>query len=641
MHAFFLVILGLTSTNAFAQAELNVPDITVLGNTGKSSAENTHVTSELSGARLKRKRQATLGETLAREPGVASSYFGPNASRPVIRGMEGDRVRVLEGGMGVLDASAASPDHAVAMDPLIVDRMEIVRGPATLLYGTQAMGGVVNMVSKRVPEARAEAWNGKSEVRYSSVDQGRSAGASVNGPVHKDWVLHVDGSARAAEDYEAPAEGRIFNSFNQTQTGAFGGSYLFANGFLGSAFSIYESRYGTIVEREVSIKMRQRRWDLAGRIEREGFIRSVRVKNSLSWYQHEEFEGAEVGTTFRNRGDEARIDLQHKTWDGWDGSIGLQFNGFVFGAQGEEAFLPESENATTALFLFEERKEGSVRPSFGFRAERASVLAREDARFGPERSREFLGLSAALGLNYELNARDSLLLNGAWTSRPPNYQELFAEGPHVATASYELGDADLGLERAASLELAWRRRAEVGEWRVGAFLQDTDDFVELSPSGLTDAGSGLPIFAYQSVTARLYGAELEYRRSFDGLIPGARVDMEFKVDALRGLNRDTGDGLPRMTPVRETFGLVAKGDGWQADLEVQHAEAQTQTARFETSTKPHTLVNAGAEWNPADWGVFARLNNAFDVEARSHVSIIKDIAPLPGRSFVAGLQASF
>jgi iron complex outermembrane receptor protein len=654
-----------SSLTVYAQEDVRVPDITVFGAAAKSSTlDFVPTVGELSGTRLQRKKQSTVGETLAHETGVTSSQFGPNASRPVIRGMDGDRIRVLQNGTGVLDASAASPDHGVAIDPLVVDRIEIVRGPGALLYGSNAIGGVVNMVTTRIPERLPEKPTGRAEGKLSSTDLGRSAGLGVEAPVGSHWVVHADGSVRGADDYHVPGfartaevrnaeplepedKGRVYNSFNHTGSEAVGTSYVFNGGFVGTSFSNYNSKYGTVAERPVHIDMLQQRWDMAGEWRDLGVFKSISAKNTYSHYKHDEMEDGELGTTFKNDGDEARVDLSHIEAAGFSGVFGVQANTFRFSAHGEEAFLPSTDNQTYSLFLFEEKAQGTLRPSFGARFDAAQVRSKDDANFGAGRTKSFDGGSFSLGFLYQLTASDAVVLNGAYTERAPNYEELFANGRHVATRQNEVGDPNLRKERSQSLELSWRHKSAEAQGSLGVFVQDFKDYIALSPSGVMDGDPDEPfeIFNYRAVDARFYGAEAEYRHKLPSLLPGGTLEAEIKGDMVRGINRVTGGNLPRMTPVRESLGLIYKANRFQTDLEIERSERQTRTAPNESRTDAYTLVNVGVEMPIraayASLSAFGRINNLFDVEARNHVSVLKDIAPLPGRNFILGVQASF
>ncbi|MGZ3721441.1 MAG: TonB-dependent receptor, partial [Bdellovibrionales bacterium] len=573
------------------------------------------------------------------------SQFGPNASRPVIRGQEGDRVKILQNGTGVLDASAASQDHAVAVEPLTIEKIEIVRGPAALLYGSNVVGGVVNMVSNRIPEKIPPKFEGKGESRFSSTDMGRSLGVGVNAAAGEHLAIHGDASERAADDYHSSA-GRVKNSFNQTGSGALGASYVFDQGFIGTAFSDYESKYGTLVEEFSHINMLQQRWDISGERRDVGFFKSIRAKNSYSHYKHDEvIQGGNLGTSFKNDGDEARVDLRHKSFSGISGAFGVQANTFVFSAKGDESFIPSTNNRSYSAFAFEEREGGEIKPSLGLRLDSSQVASKDDPKFGAGQTKSFIGGSAALGLLYQITPENSVMLNGGYTERAPNYEELFAKGPHAATAQFETGDTNLKQEKSQSAELTWKHKGEKFYGSLGAFIQDFHNYISLAPTGVTDPGTGFLMFNYVPVDARFYGIELEYHYKLPSLIPGGTLEAEFKGDSLRGVNRQSGENLPRITPIRETIGLVYKADRFQTDLEVQRSEKQTLTAPNETNTGAYTFLNLGVEapvrMDFAAFSIFARANNIFDAEGKNHVSVIKEASPLPGRSFVLGLQANF
>ncbi len=640
-----VLVLSFFSSVAWSQTDMSVPSINVYGTPKSSALDSVPTVSELSGQKLQRKKQSTIGETLAHETGVSSTFFGPNASRPVIRGQEGDRVRVLQNGTGVLDASAASQDHAVALDPLAIERVEIVRGAAALLYGSSAVGGVVNISTNRIPEKLPEKFNGKAEARGSSTDLGRGGGVALNSAVGSHVAVHADGSARAAEDYHSHGNERVYNSFNRAGSEAAGVSYVGERGFIGTSFSNYESSYGTVAERFVHINMMQQRLDLEGEVRDWGGLKSLRGKVSSSAYKHDEMEEEGLGTTFKNQGNEGRLEFRHPTMFGFTGLFGLQANVFDFSAKGDESFLPGTHNENQAIFVFEEREQGSFRPSFGVRIEDVSVKSKDDPNFGAGEEKSFSTYSGALGFLQQLTDHYALVLNGSLTERAPNYEELFAGGPHVATGIFEVGDKNLKTEKSQALELSLRHKGALGQGSVGVFLQDYRDYIALAPTGTPPGPSGLPNYAYFSTDARFYGAELDYKHNISHLIRSGVLEFEVKFDWLKGVNRSTGDNLPRVTPMRETIALIRKTDKYQTDIEIQRVERQRDTAPNETSTGDYLLINLGYEqpvtWERTTMSLFARVNNVFDVEARNHISVIKNAALFPGRNFLVGAQATF
>ncbi len=685
-----VLFLLLPNLFAFAAEQTNpgpaitLPEISVLGEAlQKSAFDVAPSVSEISGTKLERKKKSTLGETLSSELGVTSSFFGPNASRPIIRGQDGERIRILNNGMGVLDASGASQDHGVSIDPLIIERVEIVRGPSALLYGSSAVGGVVNTVTNRISEKKIEGLNGKFDLQSTSVDDGKSGSLDLNYGVGS-WVLHVDGTNKDLKDYKVPGFARtaetrqnvplgpgevegnnsVPNSANKTESGALGASYVFDNGFAGASYSKYNSNYGTVAEQGVSIKMKQERADIAFGLKDLDWIRSIRLKNSYSDYEHKEMEGGQVGTTFTNRGNETRLELAHEKVGSWSGLFGLQSNVFKFAAIGDERFLPETDNKNIGAFVYEEAEYGSWKPSLGLRYENSTVKANEtfldvnpsnlgEASFGgPATSKNFEGLSASLGVIYSLAAQHSLALNVALTERAPNYQELFTNGAHLATAAYERGDLSLRNEKSHSAEISYRYKGQRAKGLFGIFVQDFKDYISLSPKaggGFDPRGApnnrDLSRYQYESVDAQFYGAEFEISKEFMSLVPQGKVELGLKVDVVKAKNKTTGDNLPRITPMRETLSAEYKTEKYALNAEVQNIHRQNDTAPNETGTNGYTLVNTGLEV-PFDFGrltlnFYGRINNVFDAEARSHVSFLKSLAPLPGRNFQVGLQGTF
>jgi iron complex outermembrane receptor protein len=649
-------VLASSPLLATESEELEIPEITVLGVAGadkKSVQDFVPTISEISGRKLDKKRAQTLGETLSRETGVTSTQFGPGSSRPVIRALDGDRIRVLQGGLGTLDASGTSADHAVAGDPLLIDRVEIIRGSGALLYGSSAIGGVVNTVSSRIPTRLQYDSKIKFDSRFSTVDAGRTLGLLVNHSAG-DWAYHFDGILRASGDYRTPIK-TVANSEAETLEGALGVSRITDNGYWGASFSSFGTHYGVVKEEETVIDLNRQRLDFAGEFKTGGWIESGRVAGALSTYKHTEsghdhhalvaLGGGddEEGTVFKNTGGEFRADLRHRPWGAIQGIVGLQTQAFRLSARGEEAFLPTTNNVQGALFAFEELSTGNWTHNFGLRGEYSRVNSLGGGAFGAEASRSFLTPSVSLGTLYRLSDVYSLGLNTSFTERAPNYQELFALGQHMATSTYEIGNSNLEREIGRSAELSLRRKQGKSEARATLFVQDFTRFIGLIPNGATDVDSGFAEYEFRPISAVLYGAEFELREQLPWTLFDGIWELETRLDVVRGFNRTDRTFLPRVTPVRETVGLSYRGNAVAAEIEIQRSEAQTQLAANEQKTPAFTMLNLGAEMPvTTSFGALrltARLNNALNVEARNHVSFVKDVAPLPGRNFIVGLQA--
>jgi iron complex outermembrane receptor protein len=648
-----LILLALTLPVLSATAhELELPEISVLGTPERRSAFDFLPTvSKIGGAKLDRKKQTTLGETLSQEVGVSSSFFGPNASRPVIRGLDGDRVRMLENGIGLLDASGASPDHALSIDPLLLESVEILRGPSALLYGNSAVGGVVNLRTNRISETGIETGHSDFSLRYTSVDQGKTAGGVACYKLG-DFVFHIDGSIRSTENYAVPtAQKEVENSSNRTSQASIGISRPFENGFMGLALSGYLTDYGTVAEEAVRIGMDRVRLDAAGEIKRFAFFDSIRFKSAYTKYEHQEREGDEIGTVFRNRGIESRVDAKSGNT-----TVGLQQQYSRLSALGDEAFLPTNRSSSWALFGLQEAKWGAIRPSVGVRLDASSVTGEAGDLLAEETTRNFFAPSGSLGFQVDVPApitgqEWTVGLNSTYTERAPNYQELFADGAHMATGIVEKGNSSFRTEKNLGLEASLKVKDRQNEARFTTYVQDFRNYLALTPTGTQDdmgtpgdATDDMEIYEFRATPARLFGAEFEYTHKLGQAFLNGNWEFDFKADWMRGLDLGGGGNLPRMVPARGTVGVRYQQTHFALDGELQRVEGQNVIAANELATRGYTMLNLGAEipfsGSFGNLRAILRANNLFDVEARNHISFLKDLAPLPGRNVVVGLQGS-
>jgi iron complex outermembrane receptor protein len=616
----------------------------------------------LGGPQLDLAKQISLGETLAQQPGVSSTYFGPSASRPVIRGMGNDRIRVLSSGVGTMDASVVSPDHAVSLDPLLIDRIELVRGPAALLYGGSAIGGVVNVVDSRIPEQKpTRAFTGRVETRYGSAADERAGAAVVTGAVD-DWAWRVDGFKRRSDDVRIPdyaatdakraelaaagepiVSGTLANSASDGQGAGAGVTHFFGEaGHLGVSYSGVGSHYGTVAEPDVTIDLRQRRWDLHGEaIQPTDWLRAAKIQFGLSRYQHTEFEGADVGTVFKNRGYEGRLELLHAAIGPMTGAVGVQASRSDFSTEGAEAILPTSLTTNRAVFLYEEIARPGVTWEFGARGEQQRLTPRADASFVARRD-TLVALSA--GAVWKLPSDYSLALSLTDSERAPNAQELFVSGPHAGTGAFEIGDATLHPEKVRGADLTLRKRVGFWSGAVTAFVNRFDGFIFESATGATDADSGLPVYQFSQGAARFYGAELELTAHLLET-KASRADLRFTADAVRADNLDTRTPLPRIPPSRLGAALDYRVGDWTFTAELRTAARQERIAPNETATAGYGLANASIARRFKLGGIsgelFARGTNLTDATARVHTSFLKEIAPLPGRDVAAGVRFEF
>ena len=644
-------------------------EIVVTGNPLRST-ELAAPVSVLSGDELVLRRAGSLGETLNGLPGVSSSYFGPNANRPVIRGLDGDRVRVLSNAGASLDASSLSFDHAVPIDPLVVERIEVLRGPGALLYGGSAVGGVVNALDNRIPKEALNGVSGAAEVRFGGAESERGGAALVEAGNGR-FAIHADVFGRQTSDLKVPrytpteggaaldATERIRNSAARTSGGAVGSSLTFDRGYLGLSADSYDSRYGVVAEPDVVIRMKREHFGVAGELrDISGPIRTLRLQLNDTRYRHEEVEGSgAIGTTFKTSGTEARIEMEHAPLGLLRGLVGVQAEDFDFSALGEEAFVPTTRTRRQALFLTEETAWPLGTLSAGLRVEHAKVASEGDAdpnapKFGAAAQRSFSLRSASLSNVYKLSPSWNLSGTLSASERAPTSFELFANGLHAATGAFERGDASLQSERGNNVDLAVEWKSGTDHLRMGAFSARFSRFISLAATGadvaVTDAAGNVatyPEYAFKSVPARLHGFEIDGRRR---LIDSAwTLDLSGKLDLTRATDSSTGEPLPRVAPMRLALGLDAGFGPWSARIELDHAARQSRVPANDTATASYSIVNlsltrkfelAGSN---ALW--FLKLGNVGNVLAynASTIDTVRGLAPLPGRALKTGLRVSF
>jgi iron complex outermembrane receptor protein len=651
------------------------PPSTTVVITGNPLGRNSLVqpASVLSGDALTLRRAGTLAETLDGTPGMSQTWFGPNANRPVIRGLDGDRVRLLDNGGASIDASSLSFDHAVPIDPLAVDRIEVLRGPAALLYGGSAVGGVVNTIDNRIPRAPVEGLSGRAEARFGGAASERSGSAVIEGGAGS-LAWHVDGFVRRTDDLKVPeytpvADGepleptdRVRNSESEAQGGAIGAGWVDPRGHAGFSLDTYRNDYGVTVEPDVLIRMKRDRVAFsAERRQLGGLIDSVSAQLSYTDYQHEEVEGSgEVGTTFDSTGTDLRLELRHAPIGGLTGVIGLQAENSDFSALGEEAFVPDTDTESAALFVLEEFQLGPLRLTGGLRGEKVRVNSKGDApdaeepKFGAPVSRRFSPASASFGVLWPLQGSGwSFSGSLAHTERAPAYYELYANGVHIATAAFERGDPTLGVERSNSGELGASYQIGPHSFKASVFRTDFSSFISLDATGaqITVPGEGgepdaeVPEYAFRSVRARLTGAELEGRtRLVDSTWS---LDLSAGADFVRGDNRDSNEPLPRIAPTQLRAGLEAAFGAWRTGADLRYAAEQDRVPATDTATDSYTRLNLWATWEmggpalQALW--FLRVDNVTDELAfnAGTIGTLRSLAPLPGRGVTAGVRVKF
>ncbi len=591
-----------------------------------------------------------LGDVLSAMPGISTTSFGPAASRPIIRGLGGDRVRLLVNGVGILDASTASPDHAVNADALEATRVEVVRGPAAIVYGGNAIGGVVNVIDGRIPEkALDKTVEGQVVAGVSSVDRGNIGAVRLQtGTEHfvlsGELVRRYGGDTRIADFARTPAlraiEGdgprnRLPNSNLVFKTGAIGGSYVSDAGFIGASVKKSTSNYGLPQEEDARIDMAQKRFDARARFDVPlGFFDQVSADFGLSDYRHFELEGGDIGTRFDNEGWELRTRIRQKDFNGWTGSIGFDGSRKVFSALGAEAFLPRTRTRDLGGFVAQRRNFGSWGLEGGAR------LETRDLRTGFA-ARSFTPLSLSGGAFVRPSSTLFLSLFASRTERAPTDIELFSDGPHLAESTFTRGNSALQKERAFSLEGIARFHNPGWDTHISVYRTRFNNFIFLSPTGaIVD---NLPEFIYRQENVTFSGAEIIAERDL-----WAGKNWSLRGDAslafVRARAKISGN-LPRIPPLDITGGLNFEIGRFENRAEIVMTARQNKIAAFETPTKGSSIINLGTTYHPlaTNDGVrlVFKLKNLTNTTHRTHASFLKDRVPSPGRSFNARLIVDF
>ena len=635
----------------------------------------------LQGTELTRQLRATIGDTLSRQAGVSSSSFGPNASRPILRGFQGERVRILTDGIGSFDVSNTSVDHAVVINPQFAERIEILRGPASLLYGSSAIGGVVNVIDKRIPrEVPAEPVHLDILGTYASAANERSGAGVIEVPLGDRFVLHADASYNKTDDLRiggfvlsAPARaaalaseepaandlaglrGRLPNTAGRTWNVGAGFAFIDAGGELGAAYSHYDSLYGVPARFDlasgegefVRLKVKQDRIDLRGKINVGGdVIDVIKVRAGYADYQHSELSAeGEIGTTFFNQGLEGRIEVaQAKRPIGggtWQGGSGVQVFTRNFDVIGDEAFIPRNQTVQIGVFTLQAFDFGAVKAEVAGRYENARVRA-SVADFRGESvfvDRGFDLFSGSAGASLGLTEGWRLGINLSHTERGPVAEELLANGPHVGTQAFEIGNPDFAKERSNGAEIVLRGKGEGYSFEASVYYNRFSDYIYEVQTG--EIEDDLPVFRFNQADARYLGVEAQASVTVANF-----GDTALKIDALADYTDArllAGLGpVPRIPPFRVLGGIEATSPLWDARIEAEHASSQKKVAAFETETGGYTLVNASVSIRPfadrPNTAIVLSANNIFDVDARRHASFLKDFAPLPGRDIRLSLR---
>lgn len=634
----------------------------------------------LSGVALDERRATTLGDTLSSLPGVQSRSFGPGVGRPIIRGFDGSRVQVLANGLSALDVSTVSADHAVSIEPFLADSIEVLKGPANLFFGSGAIGGAVNVVDNRIPTERAERFiSGRAEVRGSTGNGEGTTVLRLDGGVDK-LAWHLDGLIRETGDIEIPGfaysaderaeeiadgesaddfeRGTVGNTDISTNATSGGVAWLGDRFFWGASLSNFNTDYGIPSgahahahghshghgakgekeeeEENVRIDLSQSRTEARFGVNDLGPLQQISLRATRNEYEHTEIKGFVPETQFLNDAEEARLELvQVPVW-GWSGALGLQYGHRDFEALGDEAFVPPSVTKDEGIFLLQERTFGAFKLELGARRDRIELNLLDGLAV-----RDFDATSGSIGLRFAPSDTWQFTANLDRAERAPTAEELFSEGAHVATGSYEIGDPLLDTERADRAELAVNFQSERFGAKAAIYRTEFRDFIYLADAGVEI--DELPVLLWVQDDATFTGWEAEGTAVLADAASGKWTLRGF-VDSVEA-ELDAGGNLPRIAPGRVGVDLGWTHDAWRSSVGVVNYQKQDNVAAGESATDGFTLVNAQVSyhWDTEvfGWEAYVQGSNLSDEEARLHTSFLKDYSPLMGRSFTGGLRVFF
>ena len=656
---------------------------------GQTSDDLSQSSTVLQGEVLRQQLANSLGETLARTPGIANASFGENVGRPVIRGLQGTRVGILSNSMAVGDVSSLSQDHAVSVEPFLADQIEVLRGPATLLYGSGAIGGVVNMVSPTIPQSIPEnGYSGRVTAEGNTAAEEEFAAGRLDLGSGQ-FALHVDGFHRRTDDYDIPGNANLYpedededhnsgtldNSFLKNHGWTTGGSWIGERWLVGAAYTDYKSEYGIpgdahVHEHEeeheedhedehdgeehgeeeapvtIDLKSQRTEVEIAGRDPFPGF-EQIKLRYVDSQYEHTEYEGDEVGTVFNSKSDNSRLELKHDQWGIWQGAFGLQYTEVDFSAKGAEAFVPTSHTDTTGIFWIERADLGAWQFDLGVRYEDVktkvpNTLIAEEGETGPKADVDFQPFSASAGVIWRLNDIVDLSFSLAHAERAPAAEELFANGPHIATQVFEVGDPSLDKEKNLHMEVGVSVAVAGFTGSANVYYDDFSDYIYLFNTG--EEQDGLPLQLWQQQDADFIGTEVELRYDFEPGRYGHWQVFGFG-DIVDGELSDNTD-VPLAPPARIGMGLDWDQGGMAAYLLWIHAYKQDNTAPLETPTPGYDLLNAEVSYtvttsDQLEFQVYLQGQNLLDEDIRNSTSTLKDYAPQIGINAIFGVRAYF
>ncbi len=682
------------------------------GEIERSETDTAQSVTILSDEKLKQQAAPTLGDTLGTQPGIGASDFTAGASRPVIRGLADNRVRILNNGTEVFDVSNLSPDHAPSVSALLSESVEVVRGPATILFGSGAIGGVVNVSDNLIPaEQPPKAFSGEIDGRFDSGDLERSGAGALTISPFSHLVLTVQGLYTRTDDRRIPGfalddriraelrpdqhwddtfgndpHGYVPNTFVKIADFGVGSSYVWDKGYIGASYTHFHSEYGvpddpevddpTVPPTPVHLEVRKDQYNLRSSVidPFPGF-NTANVKFVYTDYKHDEFDGNEVGATFKTNGVDSRIELVHNPVGLFQGSVGMQILNRDLSVLGGEAFLQPTTTFSIAGFIFEEVNLNPVRLQIGARIEHDNVSIDSSdpdltSLTSPDqKNQDFLPVSVAGGAIYDFAQDWQAAINLTFSERAPTAEELFARGPHDATFQFLIGDPTLGVEKSYGVDVSLRKTDGVVTGSISGFYNRYDGFIDFTPTG--DFEEDLRVFLYTPKKAEFFGGEARVdfhflprylthisdendAKSVKNVVAHENSTtqknpqdfyLRLQTDYVHAEDLDLNEPLPRITPFRYSASLNYESEHWNASIEGQRVNHQYRVAPFETATPGYTFLNASVGYKfqagPTANYVYLRGVNLLNEEARDHLSFLKEVLPLAGRSIIVGLRTTF
>jgi len=647
--SFSLLLLVVQLAFAEDKADLVLPSTDVNANLiGISSDPMVDPSNVMNGRELSIKRESSIGETLTNIPGVSNSSYGPSVGRPIVRGMDGDHIQILQNGLGNLDVSNLSADHGVSIDPLIIEQIELIRGPSALLYGNGVSGGVINAVDHRIPKEALDGITGRAESRYESVNRGESNAAVID-LGNSSFVIHADAYNRNTENLSIPdyavskyldindashGKGTLLNSSSNTYGGAIGASMIFDNGYAGLSFSNHNSNYGSPKEDTVRLDMESNRLDFSSEIrELPTFFNRIKVRMSNTDYQHSEIDSGVIQTTFKNTGTEGSFELGHKEIYGLNGLVGFAFDNSQFKSIGNESFAPDSQTISQSVYMLETYKFYQHKISF--------ALRRAEHQIDSIQNKDFSTNNASIGDEYILNDLWTVKTNINHLERAPSYYELFANGVHAATGQYIEGNTSIKNEISNGIDFNIKRKDKSNTTSLSAYYNNFNSYIGLfNTSNIRNVnGINWDEAIFNSVKASFKGIELESKQ-----LVADNLTANIRTEYVIAKNEDTGAYLPRIAPLKMGIGSTYQKERYSLNINLLHAFAQNKLSANELKTDAYTNLSLLATYQlPIKYNIelFTKANNLLNEEIRDATSYIKDIAPQGGRSIMFGLRGDF